>query len=132
MSFRKLHDNAIIPTRATAKSAGYDLYAVDDYLIDGLEGSVLVKTGVAFNCPPGLYGRIAMRSGLAVKQHLTVSAGVVDEDYPGEIGVVVSRTAPGETYIKAGTPIAQLVFEKYHTFEEVETKRTGGFGSTSN
>lgn len=52
----------------------------------------LVPTGIAVKLPPGTYGRIAMRSGLALNQHLTISAGVIDRDYTGPIGVLVSST----------------------------------------
>lgn len=90
--FNKLHPDAIIPKRGTALSAGFDLYAVEDTLIVGGAGNFLVPTGVAVKLPPGTYGRIAMRSGLALNQHLTVSAGVIDRDYTGPIGVLVSST----------------------------------------
>jgi len=87
--FKKLHPDAIIPTRGTSASAGFDLYALEDTLIVGGAGNVLVPTGIAVELANGTYGRIAMRSGLAVKQHLGVSAGVIDIDYTGPIGVVV-------------------------------------------
>lgn len=92
VEFAKLHPDAIIPSRGTKMAVGFDLYALEDTLIVGGAGNVLVPTGVAVKLPPGTYGRIAMRSGLAVKQHLTVSAGVIDRDYAGPLGVVVSST----------------------------------------
>lgn len=90
--FKKLDSGAVVPTRATKHSAGFDLYALEDTLIVGGAGNVLVRTGIAVELPLGTYGRIAMRSGLAKNQHLTVSAGVIDLDYTGEIGVLVSST----------------------------------------
>jgi len=89
IQFKKLHENATIPSRSTPNSAGFDLYALEDTIIIGGGGNVLVPTGIAVQLPEGTYGRIAMRSGLAVKQHLGVSAGVIDIDYTGGIGVVV-------------------------------------------
>lgn len=90
--FTKLRPDAIIPKRGTEVSAGFDLYAAEDTLIVGGAGNFLVPTGVAVKLPKGTYGRIAMRSGLALNQHLTVSAGVIDVDYSGPIGVLVSST----------------------------------------
>ena len=92
IQFQKLHEDAIIPTRGTPYSAGFDLYALKDTIVVGGGGNVIVPTGIAIQLPPGTYGRIAMRSGLAVKQHLSVSAGVIDIDYTGEVGVVVFCT----------------------------------------
>ena len=89
IQFKKLHIDAIIPSRGTPMSAGFDLYALEDTVIVGGGGNVLVPTGIAVQLPQETYGRIAMRSGLAVKQHLGVSAGVIDIDYTGGIGVVV-------------------------------------------
>lgn len=90
--FAKLQSEAILPKRATEDSAGFDLFCLEDTLIVGGAGNFLVPTGIAVKLPPGTYGRIAMRSGLALKQHLTVSAGVIDRDYTGPIGVLVSST----------------------------------------
>ena len=95
--FAKLHDDAVIPKRGTEESAGFDLYALEDTLIIGGAGNVLVPTGIAVKLPKGTYGRIAMRSGLALKQHLTVSAGVIDRDYSGPIGLLVSSTKVFDT-----------------------------------
>ena len=92
IQFKKLHADAIIPTRGTNNSAGFDLYALEDTIVIGGGGNVLVPTGIAVQLPEGTYGRIAMRSGLAVKQHLSVSAGVIDIDYTGGIGVVTYCT----------------------------------------
>lgn len=92
VKFKKLHPNAIIPTKGTPLSAGFDLYALEDKLIIGGAGNFIVPTGIAVQLPPGTYGRIAMRSGLAVNQHLTVSGGVIDVDYTGPIGVIVTST----------------------------------------
>ena len=158
VQFKKLHPDAIIPTRATSHSAGFDLYALKDMIITGGCGNVIIPTGIAVQLPEGTYGRIAMRSGLAVKQHLNVSAGVIDVDYTGEIGVIAYCTktrvaytreyASGESHpasrseifecrIGKGERIAQLILEvvSYAKAEEVtEFRRNyqnhGGFGST--
>ncbi len=151
VEFKKIEPDAIIPTRATPDSAGFDLYALKDTIVEtggGLGfmttgryqdcGSVIVPTGIAVKLPPGTYGRIAMRSGLAVKAHLAVSAGVIDRDYRGPIGVVTFMTRPGRFTIKAGERFAQLIIEQcsyaYATevteFSADNMQAHGGFGST--
>lgn len=133
--FKLLSENATMPIRATAGSAGYDLYAAETKTIDGEGGTVLIKTNVAAQCPPGTYGRIAIRSSLAYKQHLAVSAGVIDSDYyPNDIGVLVYCTKPGHKYtVTAGERFAQIVFERIYVDDNntITTFRTGGYGSTN-
>lgn len=142
VQFKKLDPEAVIPTRATPYSAGFDLYALQDTVINPEAGNILVPTGIAVQLPEGTYGRIAMRSGLAVKQHLVVSAGVIDIDYTGPIAVVVGCTKNmsfgfRNYTIKKGDRFAQLVIERvcYAPGVEVtEFKRKyethSGFGST--
>ncbi len=108
--FKRLTSSAQIPKRATQYSAGYDLYADEDVSVS--DGNHCVRTGVAVRLPPGTYGRIAIRSGLAKNQHLNVSAGVIDRDYSGEIAVIVHRTKPGSYDITAGERFAQLIVER--------------------
>lgn len=132
MEFKKLYPEAIIPTKGTTRAAGYDLYALEDRMIVGGQGSVLVPTGIAAKIPEDCYGRIAMRSGLAVREHLAVSAGVVDEDYyPGHVQVVVYCTKIGhQVTIKKGDRFAQIIPEKIAHSEISGEDRKGGFGST--
>ena len=135
--FKKLNPEATVPTRGTPTSAGFDLYALTDTEI-GL-GSHLVHTGIAVALPEGTYGRIAMRSGLAVREHLNVSAGVIDRDYRGELGVIVYCTHPDSApyKIKAGERFAQLIPEivsycESETVDElpIPDHHHAGFGST--
>ncbi len=135
--FKKLNPDAIIPIRGTKSSAGFDLHAIEDTVV-GSHGNTLVHTGIAVALPAGTYGRIAMRSGLALKQHLNVSAGVIDMDYRGELGVIVYCTKPGSFYtIRAGERFAQLVPELVNYCESsvvdelpAPDQYHGGFGST--
>ena len=71
--------------------------------------------------PTGCYGRIAPRSGLALKKFIDVGAGVVDEDYRGELGVVLFNFGEGDFKINMGDKIAQLIFEKIKTPAIIET-----------
>lgn len=139
IKFRKLNDDAKIPTKGTNQSAGFDLYALEETKIVGGNGNYLVKTGVGCQLPYGTYGRIAMRSGLAVKQHLSVSAGVIDIDYEDKpLGVVVYCTKNNHEYtIKKGEKFAQLVVEKMSYNKAIEVKSINkrfethqGWGST--
>lgn len=144
LKFCKLDKEAYIPIRSTPFSAGYDLYALEDATITPINGSTLVKTGVSVQIPEGYYGRVAMRSGLAVNEHLAVSAGVIDRDYAGPIGVVVYCTKlfnqnnfPHHGYtIKKGQRFAQLLIEKIYEGQSVVVESDDrlsdhkGFGST--
>lgn len=98
---------------------------------------MVVKTDIQIELPEGCYGRIAPRSGLAAKNFIDVGAGVVDEDYRGNLGVVLFNHSDVEFAIAKGDRIAQLICEKifYPQLEEVKTlseteRGAGGFGST--
>jgi dUTP pyrophosphatase len=86
VSITKLNKSAIVPTRGSMKAAGYDLYTTEFHVLKPGERK-LFKTGLSMAIPSGMYGRIAPRSGLALKNGLDVLAGVIDEDYRGEIGI---------------------------------------------
>ena len=140
LKIKKLVPNAILPSRATPQSAGYDLYSSEGYVL--LPGHrVVVSTGIQVQLPPGVYGRIAPRSGLAVKHGLGVGAGVIDADYQGEIKVVLfNHDLRNYFVIRPGYRIAQLLLEYVSTpeveevqeFDTVTERGTGGFGSTGN
>jgi len=94
-------------------------------------------TDLPFELPPGSYGRIAHRSGLAVKHFIDVGAGVIDQDYRGNVGVLLFNFSNNDFFIKKGDRIAQLICEKIFMPELLEitetttTERgTGGFVST--
>ena len=70
---------ACMPTHATSKSVGLDLYSPTSVLVPA-HGKVLVDLGIALQIPMGYYGQIASRSGLAIHHHIHVGAGVVDPD----------------------------------------------------
>ena len=83
-----LNDNAVIPTYGSDSAAGMDLYAAFAETIPAGQHRI-VKTGIAMKIPDGFYGRIAPRSGLAYKNGIDVFAGVIDNDYRGEIGIIL-------------------------------------------
>jgi dUTP pyrophosphatase len=119
VSFYKLRPDAIIPSKATPGAVGLDLYSVEPYIV--LPGQrVVVSTGLRVQLPEGVYGRIAPRSGLAVKHGLDVGAGVVDPDYTGELRVVLfNHDSHNPFIVRPGYRIAQLILEHALTQFEV-------------
>ena len=83
LQVKRLHDKAILPKRGTLLAAGYDLSSCEETVVPA-KGRKLVKTGLAIAVPSGNYGRVAPRSGLALKNFIDTGAGVIDEDYRGE------------------------------------------------
>ena len=133
---KKMRNTAAIPKRGTAGAAGYDLSAAEETVVPA-KGKSVVKTGISIAVPDGCYGRIAPRSGLAVKKFIDVGAGVVDADYRGEVGVVLFNHSDEDFKIRQGDRIAQLILEKIATPQITETadlpstvRGSGGFGST--
>lgn len=136
LEFMRLHPQAKLPTRGSKYSAGLDLYSIESLLI-AARARVTVRTGLSVAIPRGFYGRVAPRSGLAVKHGLDVLAGVIDSDYRGEIICALINHGDDPLEIEAGMRIAQLIIESIETptptwSEDLsETKRgSGGFGST--
>lgn len=128
---------ATLPKRQTAGSAGYDLATNETFDLAPGERRV-VKTGLSIAVPEGTYGRIAPRSGLAVRYGIQTLAGVVDADYRGELGVVLINHGTEPFHATKGDRIAQLVIERISTpfvtlVEDLDDTRrgAGGFGSTS-
>ncbi|XP_047593017.1 deoxyuridine 5'-triphosphate nucleotidohydrolase, mitochondrial isoform X1 [Lutra lutra] len=136
LRFVRLSEHATAPTKGSARAAGYDLYSAYDYTLPPME-KALVKTDIQVALPSGCYGRVAPRSGLAAKHFIDVGAGVIDEDYRGNVGVVLFNFGKEKFEVKKGDRIAQLICERifYPEIEEVQvlddTERgSGGFGST--
>ena len=136
LRFVRLSDKARAPLRGSDEAAGFDLHAAESALIS--PGSrVLVKTDLQVGLPEGTYGRIAPRSGLAIKHSVSVDGGVVDRDYSGNVGVILVNFGVNPFAVAVGDRIAQLILEKMCFAEAVEvasldatTRGDGGFGST--
>lgn len=138
MRVKKLHNDAILPTRGTPKSAGLDLYSYEEAVIDSLSNKK-IGTGIAVAIPDGYVGLIFARSGLSVKKGLRPAncVGVIDSDYRGEIIVALYNDGTGSQTVLKGDRIAQLVIVPYSEVEPIivndldDTERgIGGFGST--
>ena len=139
LNVNKLVPNAQLPVRGSSGAAGYDLFSTDSYVV--LPGRrVVVSTGISVQLPPGTSGRIAPRSGLAVKHGLDTLAGVIDPDYTGEVKVVLQNLDMQQPFvIRPGYRIAQLILENYTVADVVEVpsentpltdRGAAGFGST--
>ena len=133
------HDLAL-PDYATAAAAGADLLAAIDQDIElaPLERKI-VPTGISIALPVGFEAQVRPRSGLALKNGVTVvnAPGTVDADYRGEIGVLLINLSKEPFRISRGMRIAQLIVARHAraVWREVsELDRTargaGGFGST--
>ena len=131
-----INNNINIPIRGTCDSAGLDLFSNENGFINPLS-RVMISTGIIVKIPMGYYGRIAPRSGLALKNGIDVLAGVIDSDYRGEIKVILINLSTEIQTIQDGDRIAQLVFcavEKANLESVIELEITqrgeGGFGHT--
>ena len=136
LRFKQLDPRAILPQRGSALAAGLDVCSIEELEI-GPKQRVMAKTGLAVAIPPGFYGRIAPRSGLAAKNGLDVLAGVIDSDYRGEVCCLLYNTSDEVIKLAAGSKICQLIVEQIITPDAAwasdldETARgAGGFGST--
>jgi dUTP pyrophosphatase len=134
--FKRLHPEARLPSRGSAGAAGLDLHAVERVTLPA-GGRAAVRTGLAVSVPAGFYGRVAPRSGLAVRHGIDVLAGVIDSDYRGEILCALVNHGAEPFEVEPGARIAQLVVEAIATPEpawadELEETARGasGFGST--
>lgn len=141
------HNNAIRPTKGSLYAAGYDLYATQDIVVE--QYTRVFLTGVGVIIPQGYYGQIFGRSGLGSKG-VVVGAGVIDADFRGEIGVVMTLIGNGycvldqesrmtkefvqatQLVIPKGKAIAQIVFlPHYQEPLPLETDRGDkGWGSS--
>ena len=129
-----------IPARATPGSAGFDLMASnDDEIVIEPGRRALVPTGLVIELPFGCEAQVRPRSGLALKNGVTVlnTPGTIDSDYRGEIKVIIVNLGEDSFKVKKGDRIAQMVIAKYVDCELEEAKalsctvrQEGGFGSS--
>ena len=136
VNIKKLSENAKIPSKARNTDAGYDLTSVESYELKPGERKAF-KTDIAMAIPHNLYGRIAPRSGLALKKGIDVLGGVIDNSYRGEILVALINLGQEPIKIESGDKIAQIIFENYTNlnFELVDnlddtSRGSSGFGSS--
>ncbi|WP_294440098.1 dUTP diphosphatase [uncultured Slackia sp.] len=135
----RLTDGVTIPSYAYPGDAGMDLRAIEHVELAPFERA-LVSTGLAVAIPEGYAGFVQPRSGLAIKQGVTVlnTPGLIDSHYRGELKVALINLDPNNTFeVNPGDRIAQLVIQKvenvvWNVVDSLdETERgQGGFGSS--
>ncbi|MGB8633456.1 MAG: dUTP diphosphatase [Xanthobacteraceae bacterium] len=131
-----------LPAYHSAQAAGLDLIAAvpaDKPIAIPPGGRVGVPTGIAIALPPGHEGQIRPRSGIAIRDGVTVlnAPGTIDADYRGEILVILINHGSETFEVTRGTRIAQLVIAPVVSAKLIESvsldeteRKTGGFGST--
>ena len=131
-----------LPAYQSAHAAGLDLLAAvpaDAPLTLAPGARALMPTGIAIALPPGCEAQVRPRSGLAVKQGLTVlnSPGTIDADYRGEVQVLLINFGQAPVVIERGMRIAQMVVAKVERARfqavvslDITQRGSGGFGST--
>lgn len=136
LKFKKLHENALLPSRSSENSCGLDISSVESLILKTGERKA-VRTGLSVEIPMGYYGRVAPRSGIALRYGIDTLAGVIDSDYRGEILCLLINLGEDEFTINVGERIAQLIIEKVAIlkpkWDENLTKterQSKGFGSS--
>ena len=138
VKFRKSDPDAVLPAYAHPGDAGMDVRSVEEVTIEP-GGRKLVRTGLVMMLPPGYEAQVRPRSGLALKNGVTVlnTPGTIDEGYRGEVGVILANFGTEPFQVEKGAKIAQIVVAPCTRAEIVETdevdettRGVGGFGST--
>lgn len=137
LRFAKLREDTKIPYRASETAACYDCFCPDDVVVQPGE-TKLIPLNFAVECPDGYKLCVYNRSGLGKKGLvLPNGVGIIDHDYRGNVGMLITNMSGGEYKFSAGDRICQIALEKVNEFEfdvvdysELsETERgTGGFG----
>ena len=138
LKFKKLSKNATTPVRGSPCSAGLDLFSAESKIIGPCDRA-RIRTDIAIKLPPGTYGRIAPRSGLAANHFIGIGGGVIDPDFIGGIECILFNHQDTPFVVPKGMRISQLIIEKisYPELLEVDmlekTERAEkGFGSSGN
>ena len=138
VKFRKIDPDAVLPAYAHPGDAGMDVRSVEALVIEP-GGRKLVRTGLVMQLPPGHEAQVRPRSGLALKNGVTVlnTPGTIDEGYRGEVGVILANFGAEPFKVEKGAKIAQIVIAPCLRAEIEETdavdetaRGAGGFGST--
>ena len=135
---KRLHPDAVIPRTARSGDVAFDLYSVIDYELKPRE-RYAVPTGIAIEIPQGYEGQVRPRSGLAIKEGVTVlnTPGTIDSGYRGEVKTIMVNHGDKPFKISKGMRISQLAIRpvprvNFIEVEELSDTERGedGFGST--
>ena len=138
LKVKRINKEAKLPEYAHAGDAGLDLFSIEDLVINPGEVA-LVHTGIKIELPEGTEAQVRPRSGLALKNSITVlnTPGTVDEGYRGEIGVILINHGKTPFKVEKHMKIAQMVIKPVIRVNVLETEELsdtsraeGGFGST--
>jgi len=136
IKFKKLKKDAILPKYAYLGDAGMDVFSAEDYTLKPGEWHRF-STGISSELPEGYFGRLAPKSGLAVKHGIDTLAGVIDNTYRGEWIVVLTNHGKEAVEIKKGDKIAQVILQRFEPFLASEVRQLSktereakGFGSS--
>ena len=135
---QKIEEDAIVPYKAHKEDAGMDLFSIEDKTLKPMERK-LIRTGIKIELPKNTEAQIRPRSGLALKNGITVlnTPGTIDEGYRGEIGIILINLSKEEFRVEKGMKIAQMVIKpiiniNVEVTRELSESSRGedGFGST--
>lgn len=138
LKFKKEDKDAMLPTYAHPDDAGMDIFSNEEKIIPS-KSWALVKTGFSMELPTGYEAQVRSKSGLTLKSGLIVlnSPGTIDENYRGEVGVILMNVSDNDYKVERYQKIAQMVINKVEHFKVVEVtemsetnRGEGGFGST--
>ena len=138
VKFILLHQNARVPQKSHDEDAGFDLFAVEEFVLHPQEYAC-IPTGLCMELPSGTEAQIRPRSGLAAKHGVTVlnTPGTIDAGYRGEIQVIMINHGKENLSIHPGMRIAQMVITPIYnvTFTEAlsleeSARGDGGLGSS--
>ena len=138
LKVKKLNQDAKLPNFAHKGDAGMDVYSIEEAVIKSGE-TKLIKTGISIELPERTEAQMRPRSGLALKNSITLlnSPGTMDEGYRGEIGVIMINHGKDDFKVEKHMKIAQMVVKPIFDINVVEIEELsdtdrgeGGFGST--
>lgn len=138
IKFKKEDSSAMLPSYAHPEDAGMDIFSNEEKIIPAKTWA-LVKTGFSMELPSNYEAQVRSKSGLTLKSGLIVlnSPGTIDENYRGEVGVILMNVSDVDYKVEKHQKIAQMVINKVEHFKvEVVNEMTktnrgdGGFGST--
>ena len=138
LKIKRIHDEAKLPKQARDGDAGMDLFSIEETVLQPGERA-LIKTGIQIQLPKGTEAQVRPRSGLALKNGITVlnSPGTIDAGYRGEVGVILINHGSEPFQVEKHMRIAQMVvqyvpqvvLEEVDTLDESE-RGDKGFGSS--
>lgn len=138
VNFKRIHPAAMLPAYARPGDAGMDVCACEAATLRPGERK-LIRTGLVMELPQGTEAQMRPRSGLALKQGITLlnTPGTIDEGYRGEVGVILINLGHEPFDVQPGMRIAQMVIAPVLSVDVAEVtevsdthRGAGGFGST--